>query len=146
MAIGPHTQYDQHDLLIKPADHAFSTLWYCICPTCGAKHGKQWDVETNLCEKCRKKVRKHMHYRNGREAKNGDNVVQLNGGVPVAAGKLQNATAGNDYCNGQLVVTGSTSDFGPAIVVGACLCDCLHADDFAAILAEKGLDKRPEGK
>jgi len=24
--------------------------------------------------------------------------------------------------------------------------DCLHVDDLAAILAEKGLDKRPEGK
>jgi hypothetical protein len=26
------------------------------------------------------------------------------------------------------------------------MCDCLHVDDLAAILAEKGLDKRPEGK
>lgn len=29
---------------------------------------------------------------------------------------------------------------------GACLIDCLHADDVAAMLAEKGLDKRPAGK
>lgn len=28
----------------------------------------------------------------------------------------------------------------------ACMCDCLHIDDVAAVLAEKGLDKRPEGK
>jgi hypothetical protein len=91
----------------------------------------------------------HMHYRNGREAKNGDTIVQLNmgdGGKAVAVGKLQNATAGNDYCNGQIVVTGGTNDFGPAVVVGACLCDCLHVDDLAAILAEKGLEKRPEGQ
>lgn len=29
---------------------------------------------------------------------------------------------------------------------GACLIDCLHVDDVAAILAEKGLEKRPDGK
>jgi hypothetical protein len=28
----------------------------------------------------------------------------------------------------------------------ACMCDCLHIDDVAAMLAEKGMDKRPEGK
>ena len=31
-------------------------------------------------------------------------------------------------------------------VNGACMCDCIHFDDLAAILAEKGLDKRPAGK
>jgi hypothetical protein len=30
-------------------------------------------------------------------------------------------------------------------MTGACLCDCLHVDDLAAILVEKGLDKRPAG-
>lgn len=29
---------------------------------------------------------------------------------------------------------------------GARMCDCLHVDDLAAILADKGLDKRPKGK
>ena len=87
-----------------------------------------------------------MHYRNGREAKNGDAIVQLNGGQPTAVGRLQNATAGNDYCNGQMVVTGGQSDYGPAVVIGACMCDCLHVDDLVALLAEKGLDKRPAGK
>jgi len=28
----------------------------------------------------------------------------------------------------------------------ACMCDCLHVDDVAEMLAEKGLDKRPDGK
>jgi hypothetical protein len=28
----------------------------------------------------------------------------------------------------------------------ACMVDCLHIDDVAAMLAEHGLDKRPEGK
>lgn len=80
-----------------------------------------------------------MHYRNGREAKNGDKVVQLDmkGGVS-GFGILYDAVAGNDYCNGMVApVTGGA---------GACLVDCLHADDLAALLAEKGLDKRPAGK
>ena len=31
-------------------------------------------------------------------------------------------------------------------VISACLCDCIHIDDVAELLKEKGLDKRPEGK
>jgi len=80
-----------------------------------------------------------MHYRNGREAKNGDKVVQLNGGTVTSIGVLYDATPGNDYCNGYVALTQSA-------VTSACLCDCLHADDLSAILAEKGLNKRPEGK
>lgn len=82
-----------------------------------------------------------MHYRNGREAKNGDTVIQLNygGGDIVAIGVLHNATPGSDHCNGSIAPTNT-------IVTGACLCDCIHIDDLKAILAEKGLDKRPEGK
>lgn len=86
-----------------------------------------------------------MHYRNGREAKNGDKVVKLSGDQITVVGRLQNATPGNDYCNGEIVITGE-SQYGPAIVVGACMCDCLHIDDVAAMLKEKGLDKRPAGK
>lgn len=88
-----------------------------------------------------------MHYRNGREAKNGDKVIQLEAcsGKIVASGQLQNAVAGNDHCNGELVMTGY-GPHGPAIIIGACLCDCLHVDDLSAILADKGLDKRPAGK
>lgn len=80
-----------------------------------------------------------MHYRNGREAKNGDKIVQLSNGKIEAVGVLHSAVAGNDYCNGQIAPTQH-----PATT--ACLCDCIHVDDLAAILAEKGLDKRPEGK
>lgn len=81
-----------------------------------------------------------MHYRNGREAKNGDKIVQLtmDGGKVAAVGVLYDATPGNDYCNGNIAPIAPQSC--------ACLCDCLHADDLAAILAEKGLDKRPAGK
>lgn len=82
-----------------------------------------------------------MHYRNGREAKNGDKVVQLdfNSGKITGFGVLHDATPGNDHCNGLLAPA------QPGLI-GACMCDCLHVDDLAALLAEKGLDKRPEGK
>lgn len=83
-----------------------------------------------------------MHYRNGREAKNGDKVVQLSmdsKGAIVGFGVLHSATPGNDFCNGQIAVVQPTN-------LGACICDCLHVDDVAELLAEKGLDKRPTGK
>lgn len=80
-----------------------------------------------------------MHYRNGREAKNGDLIVQLNGGQVTAIGVLHSAQPGSDFCNGQIAPTQAQPTF-------ACLCDCLHADDVAAFLAEHGLDKRPAGK
>ncbi|QOJ20344.1 MAG: hypothetical protein HRU77_06330 [Gammaproteobacteria bacterium] len=80
-----------------------------------------------------------MHYRNGREAKNGDKLVKLAGGKVVAFGVLHGATPGNDYCNGNIAVVQPATE-------GACMVDCLHIDDVAEMLAEKGLDKRPEGK
>ncbi len=76
-----------------------------------------------------------MHYRNGREAKNGDRVVQIDSvGKITAVGVLFDATPGNDYCNGSIAPTTGGH------VVGACLCDCLHQDCLAAVLKEKGLD------
>jgi hypothetical protein len=81
-----------------------------------------------------------MHYRNGREAHNGDKVIQLDfAGQITAVGVLHSATPGNSYCNGGIAPIQQT-------VSSACIVDCLHVDDLAAILAEKGLDKRPEGK
>jgi len=80
-----------------------------------------------------------MHYRNGREAKNGDKVIKIgNSGEIVSFGVLHSAVAGNDYCNGGIAPL--TND------QGACMCDCLHIDDVAAILAQAGLNKRPAGK
>lgn len=86
-----------------------------------------------------------MHYRNGREAKNGDKIVQLEyeSAKITAFGVLQDATPGNDYCNGRVIRDGTVGDVTDA---PACLCDCLHIEDVAALLAEKGLDKRPPGK
>ena len=80
-----------------------------------------------------------MHYRNGREAKNGDNVIQLNGGKVSTFGVLHSAVPGSDYCNGSIAVVQPTN-------AGACMCDCLHIEDIEKMLAERGLDKRPEGK
>lgn len=84
-----------------------------------------------------------MHYRNGREAKNGDKIIQLGGygtgAEIIAVGVLYDAKPGNDYCNGEIAAIQHTP-------TSACLCDCLHVEDLAALLKEKGLDKRPEGK
>lgn len=81
-----------------------------------------------------------MHYRNGREAKNGDKVIKFgNDAKIVAFGVLHSATEGNDYCNGNIAPIQSPTEM-------ACMVDCLHIDDLAALLAEKGLDKRPAGK
>ena len=85
-----------------------------------------------------------MHYRNGREAKNGDKIVQIGGygdgaASITAVGVLYDAKPGNDYCNGNLAPIQSP-------ITSACLCDCLHVDDLAEMLKEKGLDKRPPGK
>lgn len=81
-----------------------------------------------------------MHYRNGREAKNGDKIVKLNHeGKIESFGVLHSAVPGNDYCNGSIAVIQSAADY-------ACMVDCLHIDDVAEVLKEKDLHKRPEGK
>ena len=78
-----------------------------------------------------------MHYRNGREAKNGDKVIQLDGdGKIISTGVLYDAVAGNDYCNGRLAPFNWT--------VTACLIDCLHVEDVNEMIREKGLDARPK--
>ena len=82
-----------------------------------------------------------MHYRNGREAKNGDKVVKLSmndKGEIISFGVLHSAVAGNDYCNGGIA---------PLVAdQGACIVDCLYVEDVAEMLKEKGLNKRPAGK
>lgn len=81
-----------------------------------------------------------MHYRNGREARNGDKIVQLDSeGHITAVGVLHSAVPGNDYCNGSIAPIQSPNTC-------ACMCDCLHVDDVAAFLKEKGMDRRPPGK
>ena len=84
-----------------------------------------------------------MHYRNGREAKNGDKIIQIAGygeGSQISAvGVLYDAKPGNDYCNGNMAPIQNP-------ITNACLCDCLHVDDLAELLKEKGWDKRPSEK
>ena len=89
-------------------------------------------------------TRNLMHYRNGREAKNGDKVIQIGGyggsGAAICSiGVLYDAKPGNDFCNGNLAPIQNP-------VTSACMCDCLHVDDVMELLKEKGLDKRPPGK
>ena len=71
-----------------------------------------------------------MHYKNGREAKNGDKVMVFPsyGGSPIV-GILYDATAGNDYCNGCLAKTGP-SDYTPNLQ------ECLHLDDVLKALPD----------
>lgn len=69
-----------------------------------------------------------MHYKNGREAKNGDKVLFLNE-YQASIGVLYDAQAGNDFCNGNL-----------APISAICcpnLKDCLHLDDVKAMLADQ---------
>ncbi len=80
-----------------------------------------------------------MHYRNGREAQNGDKIVKLDGGKIVSFGVLHGAKPGNDFCNGNIAVVQSATDY-------ACMCDCLHIDDVAVLLALAELAERPKGK
>ena len=70
-----------------------------------------------------------MHYKNGREAKNGDKVVLIPAyGTPtLVVGILYDATAGNDYCNGRIAATAPT-DPCPNLK------ECLHLDDVLAAL------------
>jgi len=83
-----------------------------------------------------------MHYRNGREAKNGDKIVKLDSGDSgkvVAFGVLHSAVPGNDFCNGNIAPVQTWNDY-------ACICDCLHIDDVADVLTKAELNKRPASK
>lgn len=68
-----------------------------------------------------------MHYKNGREAKNGDKVMLIpTYGSPVV-GILYDAQAGNDACNGRIAPV-SPSDPTPN------LRECLHIDDVLQVV------------
>lgn len=77
-----------------------------------------------------------MHYKNGREANNGDKVVLFqeypkdgNGRplTPPVVGILYDAQAGNDYCNGKIARI-SPNDPCPNLK------ECLHLDDVLAVI------------
>lgn len=66
-----------------------------------------------------------MHYKNGREAKNGDRVVIVTGWAKGTTGILYDAVPGNDTCNGKL----ATIQANPPCPN---LSECLHMDDVIA--------------
>lgn len=78
-----------------------------------------------------------MHYKNGREAKNGDKVVLIQSyddhdgkkqfGTPIF-GVLFDAKPGVEHCNGYLAPM--------QIAASADLKHCLHLDDFLAAQPE----------
>lgn len=63
-----------------------------------------------------------MHYKNGREAKVGDRVVNLTGGM---VGILYDVNGNSQTCNGRLA---PTSQNDPYVTIG----ECLHLDDVTA--------------
>lgn len=68
-----------------------------------------------------------MHYKNGREAKNGDKVLVAGSYGPPMIGILYDAVAGNDHCNGRIAAV-SKNDPCPDLK------DCLHIDDVVKAL------------
>lgn len=79
-----------------------------------------------------------MHYKNGREAKNGDKVVLVPSyGAPVI-GILYDAQAGNDYCNGKIAPI-KPNDLTPN------LNECLHLDDVLMALPAEVPDSTKGG-
>lgn len=63
-----------------------------------------------------------MHYRNGREAKSGDRVVNV---VTGQGGMVYGLNAQSETCNGRLAVITPADPY-------VNLRDCVHADDLAA--------------
>ena len=68
-----------------------------------------------------------MHYKNGREAKNGDKVVVFPGYGPPVVGILYDAVPGNDYCNGRVAPIAPNDP-------GVNLKEALHWDDVVKAL------------
>lgn len=63
-----------------------------------------------------------MHYKNGREAKPGDKIINLTTGL---AGVLHSPNPGSTTCNGRLAAINQNDPY-------VTLSDCLHVDDIAA--------------
>jgi hypothetical protein len=81
-----------------------------------------------------------MHYKNGREAKNGDKVMLIATYGPPVVGILYDAVAGNDHRNGRIA---------PILPNDPCpnLKECLHLDDVMGVLPDPVPDrsKPPQG-
>lgn len=70
-----------------------------------------------------------MHYKNGREAKNGDKVMVFPGYGAPYVGVMYDSMPGNDYCNGKVAVI-SPSD--PMVN----LQEALHIDDVKGLVPD----------
>lgn len=68
-----------------------------------------------------------MHYKNGREAKNGDKVLLVPSYGPPVVGILYDAVAGNDTCNGRIAPV-SPTDLMPNLK------EVLHLEDVLKAL------------
>ncbi len=68
-----------------------------------------------------------MHYKNGREAKNGDKVMVFPGYGPAYVGVMYDSVAGNDFCNGKIAVISPTDQM-------VNLQEALHLDDVRGLI------------
>ena len=68
-----------------------------------------------------------MHYRNGREAKQGDIVVNTENNL---AGNLHHLNAGSTTCNGRLSPIGQNDAW-------VTLSECVHMDDVIAAFPDR---------
>lgn len=79
-----------------------------------------------------------MHYKNGREAKNGDKVVVIPPYGSPAIGILYDAKGdGGDFCNGRVAVISPNDPTSN-------LKECLHFDDVMAALPSEVPDTTPK--
>jgi len=79
-----------------------------------------------------------MHYKNGREAKNGDKVMVIPSYGPPYVGILYDAVAGNDFCNGRVAPIKPTDPMPN-------LKEVLHLDDvLGALPAEVPSTVKPD--
>jgi len=73
-----------------------------------------------------------MHYKNGREAKDGDHIIEKHYNQ-VLAGVLHSTITGSESCNGQISFPIPGGFLSWPVTVG----ECFHAEDaFACIEAE----------
>lgn len=79
-----------------------------------------------------------MHYKNGREAKNGDKVVVIPAYGTPHIGILHSAVAGNDFCNGVVAPIMPQT--------GVNLKECLHLDDVLKALPAEVPDTSKTGE
>lgn len=71
-----------------------------------------------------------MHYKNGREARNGDKIIWMSDYGVWQIGILYDATAGNDFCNGKIALL-KINDSCPNLK------ECLHYDDLKELVQSK---------